>query len=137
MNINNLERQHTEIKDIFSKIERLLYKNNFNENIDELVLNINTLAGKLKIHMNTEDRLLYPQLINSDVENLKNIANEYSKEMGDIHNIFINFKNKFNTKNKILSDLDGFLEEIKRVFPMLKNRIEKEDKHLYPKIKNL
>ncbi|WP_411169183.1 hemerythrin domain-containing protein [Clostridium sp. MB05] len=136
-NIDNLERQHIEINNLFNKINKNLSLSSVTDDLNGLVLDINTLAGKLNIHMRTEDKFLYPQLINSSDDKLKKIAIEYSEEMGSIHVIFNEFKNQFNTKNKILNDKDKFLVESKRVLTLLKNRIDNEDKHLYPKIKNL
>lgn len=135
MNIDNLERQHLEINSLFSKINKNLNSNNITNDIDSLVWDINTLAGKLNIHMKTEDKFLYPELINGSNENLKKIALEYSQEMGNIHKVFEEFKSNFNTKNKILNDIDKFLIESNKVLKLLKNRIDKEDRSLYPKMK--
>ncbi|EOR24415.1 hemerythrin HHE cation binding domain-containing protein [Clostridium sartagoforme AAU1] len=135
MNIDNLERQHLEINSLFSKINKNLNSNNITNDIDSLVWDINTLAGKLNIHMKTEDKFLYPELINGANENLKKIALEYSQEMGNIHKVFEEFKSNFNTKNKILNDIDKFLIESNKVLKLLKNRIDKEDRSLYPKMK--
>lgn len=137
MKIDNLERQHLEINKLFQKISSTINLRNIEDSLDELVWDINTLAGKLNIHMRTEDKLLYPELMNSDDKNLRNISKEYSQEMGNIHSIFIEFKNQFNTKNKIINDKNKFLIESKKVISLLENRIEKEDKTLYPKIKSL
>lgn len=137
MNIDNLERQHLDINKLFKKINGTLSLKNIDNNLDELVWDINTLAGKLNIHMRTEDKFLYPQLINSNDSNLRHISKEYSEEMGNIHMIFIEFKNQFNTKNKILNDKNKFLVESKKVLKLLENRIDKEDKNLYLKIKSL
>lgn len=137
MKIDNLERQHLEINKLFQKISSTINLRNIEDSLDELVWDINTLAGKLNIHMRTEDKLLYPELMNSDDKNLRNISKEYSEEMGNIHSIFIEFKNQFNTKNKIINDKNKFLIESKKVISLLENRIEKEDKTLYPKIKSL
>lgn len=136
-NITNLERQHVEIKDLFLKIKQGTNSNDIKVNLDTLVRDINTLAGKLNIHMNSEDKFLYPELINSRDEQLKQIAKQYSEEMGNIHQEFNNYKNKFNTKSKILSDVDGFLKESKEIIKLLENRISKEDIYLYPKMKSL
>lgn len=136
-NINNLERQHVEIKDLFLKIKQGANSNDIKVNLDTLVRDINTLAGKLNIHMNSEDKFLYPELINSRDEMLKQIAKQYSEEMGNIHQEFNNYKNKFNTKTKLLSDVNGFLKESKEIIKLLENRIYKEDMYLYPKVKSL
>ena len=136
-NINNLERQHLEIKDSVLIIKQGVNSKDINTNIDILVREINILAGKLNIHMNSEDKFLYPTLIKSDDKDLKQIAKQYSEEMGSIHTGFNSFKSKFNTKTKILSDVDGFLKESKEIIKLLEERISKEENHLYPKIKSL
>jgi len=136
-NINNLERQHTEIKELFSKIKQEVISNDIIVNLDILVKNINTLSGKLNIHMSSEDKFLYPALIESKDQQLKQIAKQYSEEMSNIHVVFNNYKNKFNTKSKILRDVEGFLKESTDIIKLLENRISKEDMHLYPKIKAL
>ncbi len=135
VNINNLERQHTEIRESVSKIKQGVNSKDINVALDILVREINTLAGKLNIHMNSEDKFLYPALIESNDNQLKQIAKQYSEEMGNIHIGFSNYKNKFNTKSKILNDVDGFLKESKGIIKLLEERVSKEDMYLYPKMK--
>jgi len=105
--------------------------------LDILVREINVLAGKLNVQMNSEDKFLYPALIESNDTQLKQIAKKYSDEMGNIHVGFNCYKNKFNTKTKILSDIGGFLKETKEIIKLLEERISKEDMYLYPKMKSL
>ncbi|MBD7911965.1 hemerythrin domain-containing protein [Clostridium cibarium] len=133
-NIKNLERQHLEIKKLFSEINEKINSKDVAGNIDDLVKDINILAGKLNIHMSSEDKFLYPTLIESDNKELREIAKEYSSEMGDIFAKFNDYKSKFNTKNKILGDVYGFIKESKQIVGLLESRISKEDKHLYPRI---
>ena len=137
MNIDNLERQHKEIWTIFLAIEKIINLKNINNEIDELVRNINVLAGKLNIHIISEDKFLYPKLMESNDLQIKNIAIKYYDEMGHISNTFKNFKNKFNTKNKITNNMQEFEKEAKNMFKTLRERLEKEDNSLYPKIKQL
>lgn len=136
-NINNLERQHSEIKDSVLKIKQVADSNDMKADLDILVREINTLAGKLNIHMNSEDKFLYPALIESNDEQLRQIAKQYSEEMGNIHKGFNDYKNKFNTKTKILGDEVGFLKESKEIIKLLEERVSKEDLYLYPKMKAL
>lgn len=133
--MKNLERQHKEIKELLFGIKEQINLDNSAINLDALVKNINTLAGKVKIHMNSEDKFLYPTLINGEDQNLKQLAKDYSDEMGNIFMEFNNYKSQFNTKTKILNDLDEFSKESKRIISLLENRISKEDMNLYPKIR--
>lgn len=137
LNITNFERQHKEIWEIFFSLEKVIHAKRLPENIDTLVINLNTLAGKLNMHMNLEDKLLYPELTKSNNEELKALAIQYSQEMGDISLKFNAFKTQFNTKNKITNNIDAFFIEGKEILKVLHNRLDKEDKYLYPKIKSL
>jgi hypothetical protein len=92
--------------------------------LDEFVSHINKLAGKLNVHLSTEDKFLYPNLINGEDRQLKSMANSYIDEMGNISNVFADYRNKFNTKSKINERLDTFISETK---PIL-NEIRKEFK---------
>ncbi|MCT4507164.1 MAG: hypothetical protein N4A48_00105 [Tepidibacter sp.] len=89
------------------------------------------LAGKLKIHLDTEDKFLYPKLVKHDSKVVKDKANKYIDKMGDICKLFIDYKNRFNTKNKIINNLDGFIKESNYIFYMIQKRIHKEDIDLY------
>jgi len=120
---------------LLSKVKEEANSENIAINLDTLVKNINTSAGEVKIHINSEDKFLYPALINGKDQNLKQIAKEYSDEMGNIYTEFTNYKNEFNTKTKILNDSDKVSKESNRIIKLLENRISKEDMHLYPKIK--
>ena len=136
-NLDSLERQHGEIRGLFLKIKNGINTSDIKVNLEELVRNINALAGKINVHMNSEDKFLYPALIESENKQLREMAKEYSEEMGHIHLKFNNYKNKFNTRSKILNDIDGFLKESKETINLLENRISKEDNYLYPKVKSV
>lgn len=131
--INNLERQHVEIIELIAKIKGDIHSKNY----DELAININILAGIIKVHMSSEDKFLYPHLMKSSDAKIKDMAEQFISEMGDINDKFVDFKSKFNTKSKILSNLDEFLSEGSKVVSLLENRISKEDKSLYPLVKGM
>lgn len=137
INVTNLERQHVEVKELFKYIKSNINNIEKKEILDKVVLNINTLAGKLIVHMNSEDKFLYPRLLNNEDSKIKTMAKEYIDEMGDLHNKFKEYKNTFNTKNKIIENKDMFIKETTRIITLLENRINKEDKKLYPQIKEM
>jgi len=105
--IKNLTRQHGDIDLLIGNIKKLS-KGDIESSIDIIVKDINMLAGKLKIHLDTEDKFLYPDLLNMNNEVLNTMAKEYMKEMGNISSEFIKYKNSFNTKNKIMKNMEQF-----------------------------
>ncbi|WP_300381282.1 hemerythrin domain-containing protein [Clostridium sp.] len=137
IDVTNLERQHDGVKKLFKDIKDNINNIEVKESLDKIVLDINTLAGKLIVHMNSEDKFLYPKLLNSEDTKIKSMAKEYIDEMGDLHNKFREYKGTFNTKNKIIENKDTFIKETTKIITLLENRINKEDKKLYPQIKEM
>ncbi|GAA0123545.1 MAG: hemerythrin domain-containing protein [Clostridium argentinense] len=135
-NINNLTRQHIEILEMIYNIRELMNKD-LEEESSEIAKNINLLSGKLKIHLESEDKFLYPNLLKNENEKIKNIAKCYIDEMGDIFNIFNNYKNQFNTRSKIINNKDNFVINTKEVFDKIEKRMKKEDKELYTLLQDI
>lgn len=134
--ISNLTRQHQSIRGYVEQITELINKNNIEEDANEIAKGINTLAGRLKIHLQSEDEHLYPKLLTSENKEIKRIAETYIKDMGNINTVFEKYKNQFNTKSKICFDIECFKQESKVVFSVLKKRLDQEDNNLYPLIQN-
>ena len=129
-NINNLTRQHIEILEMIYNIKELINKD-LEVECSEIAKNINLLSGKLRIHLESEDKFLYPNLLKNENEKIKNIAKCYIDEMGDILNIFNSYKNQFNTRSKIINNKDKFIINTKVTFDKIEKRMEREDRELY------
>ena len=136
-NIDQLTRQHEEIREIFELMSRELKKGISEENVDIVVKTINVLAGKLKVHMGTEDRFLYPALKASPNEKLKQIEKQYSEEMANLANAFEQYKQKYNTRSKALVDVTVFSAESREILKLMVARIDREDRMVYPEMKQL
>lgn len=126
---SNLIRQHKDFYDSLKKMRLLL--TNSEANSKELALIINLLAGKLNIHLQSEDKFLYPKLLNNQDPKLKKIAKDFIDEMGNLSDVYSNFKVKYNTQNKILDNLNAFNKDCTNVINAIENRLEKEDTKLY------
>ncbi len=131
INLVNLNRQHTRIKNEVELLENEIKKGVNLMNPGELALHINFLAGQLKIHLLEEDEFLYPDLLKSEDGDVKNMANSYISEMGNLMEEYTEFKKKYNIGLKISADKEKFLEEIQKILEALKARIMKEDHGLY------
>ncbi|MBC6003667.1 Uncharacterised protein [uncultured Clostridium sp.] len=125
----NLARQHNELYKLLAEMKSLGY--NIESNADKIALNINLLAGKINIHLQSEDKYLYSLLLNSQHTEVRKIAKDFIAEMGHIAKTFNEFKIKFNTKNKILNNINEFKLEYPKIMNAISNRLNKEDKKLY------
>ncbi|MCR8746823.1 hemerythrin domain-containing protein [Romboutsia lituseburensis] len=129
----NLTRQHKDLYKLLSDMKSLGY--NVESNVDKIALNINLLAGKINIHLQSEDKYLYSLLLNASNPEIRKIAKNFIIEMGHISKSFNDFKLKFNTKNKILKNINEFKIEYAKIIDSIFNRLNKEDKNLYILIK--
>lgn len=125
----NLARQHNELYKLLAEMKSLGY--NIEANADKIALNINLLAGKINIHLQSEDKYLYSLLLNSQHTEVRKIAKDFIAEMGHIAKTFNEFKVKFNTKNKILNNINEFKLEYPKIMNAISTRLNKEDKKLY------
>lgn len=131
INIDNFIRQHRDIIEELDQIDKIINKQDYQNYLDNFVSHINNLAGKLKIHLNSEDKFLYPNLINGEDIKLKSMANLYISEMGNIADSFTNYKNEFNTKSKINGKLELFISRTRPILNEIRKRISKEENELY------
>ena len=131
MDLAILERQHKEIEEIVLDIEQKIDNNDIEGDATHIAKQISMLAGKLRIHLATEDKSMYPYLLEKGDEKVKRLAREYADEMGHINEAFMAYKDEFNTRTKIMNNPQGFLSETKRVFKVLGERMAKEDTQLY------
>jgi len=60
-----------------------------------------------------------------------NQAEEYQREMGNLLAKFMEFKDKYNTKIKILSEKESFFGEIEKIMRSIDVRMQKEESGLY------
>lgn len=135
MNIENFKRQHREIMYIFDEVKDYINRDNIEEHIDEIVKAINTISGKLKIHLLNEDRYLYPKLLNSKDIKHNNFGKKYIDEMMEVTNLFNNYKIKYNTGSKIKNDIKAFIKETRKIHEVLIDRINREENDLYKLVK--
>lgn len=134
MNKEGLLRQHDEILELADNIMKIIDGGKIEENISEVVKDINTMSGKLRIHLSSEDNYLYPKLLDSEDVKLRDFGKKYYEEMKSVTEKYEEYKYKFNTSFKIKEDIENFKLDTKNVFKVLKDRINKENRELYPLI---
>ena len=131
MDIKNYLEQHQALITEITTIKSLMSANDVQQHAGDIALHISTLAGKIKIHLSMEDKYLYPGLQESEDKHVRKIADDYQKEMGDLAEKFVNYKDKYNTKPKILQNLEIIKQETTQIFQAIEKRVEREEKELY------
>lgn len=137
MQIDNLMDQHVKIRELIGEVKRYIDVDKSEENISLLAYKINKLAGVLRIHLSSEDRYLYPDLMSSDDSDIRELAGSFDKRMGGLSNGFISFKTRFNTVENIQNKYGDFILELDDIIEKLLTRLDREDKELYPLVRSL
>jgi iron-sulfur cluster repair protein YtfE (RIC family) len=133
-NLNMLKIQHEEMLTLIQTIEAAAV--NPTNNAAEIAHNINALSGKMKIHLMSEDRFLYPSLAQSENPVIKATAKQFSQEMGGLAEQFTLFVQRYNIPSKITEAQTAFLADSRNIFQTIRERMTREDRSLYPLLEN-
>lgn len=131
-NIELLQRQHQEIEDIIKNLEQLMAAKDIKEKSFDISLNIAKLAGKLLIHLNSEDNYLYPSLMQHTDPQIKRISRKFSEEMGNLVYTFSNYKKVYMLAQNIKNNPTDFLNQSQEILSVIKRRLTAEENELYP-----
>ncbi|MFV1998434.1 MAG: hemerythrin domain-containing protein [Acidiferrobacterales bacterium] len=93
---------------------------------------LSTLAGKLKVHLVLEDNILYSALLSSSDENVRSVSQQFMDEMGGIAKAFQAYLEKWPHAMAVEERPQEFNDETQAILTVLAERIEKEEKILYP-----
>ena len=93
---------------------------------------MNQLSVAIGIHLNYEDKFVYPVLIRSNDATVASVATVFAQEMVSLLATYQEFAFKFNTANAIKNNESGFRDQANIVFKALFDRIGRENKELYP-----
>lgn len=130
--VKNLLRQHNEILELIGKINAFTTSQQIEANAFSISLLLGQLAGKIKIHMTTEDKFVYPALLNHANPKVQSLSRQFADEMGDLAKTFDSYKTKYMNAREISANPASFLQQTKLVAAALATRIEKENTELYP-----
>lgn len=112
MNAETLSDQHLKIREVIEQLQSIIYLGKRDEGAELLAHSINELAGILRIHLSSEDRYLYPLLMESKDKDTRTLAESFDKSMGGLSNAFISFKTRYNNSMKIMENYDVFKLEL-------------------------
>ena len=132
MDIHNLLRQHNEILELINKISAYQSQELVKENAFEISKLLAQLSGIIKMHLASEDKYVYPVLMQQKNITIKTTAEVFVNEMGAFAKVFEEYKMRYLGASKIAENAAAFLSETEKVILALKDRIRKENLSLYP-----
>ena len=90
------------------------------------------IAGVLRTHFAIEDRVLYPMLIASENREAAVAARVFEREMGSLTDQFERFLQRWGRSAEIAAAIPQFRYECDMMFSALRDRIDRENRELYP-----
>ncbi|MCX8500414.1 MAG: hemerythrin domain-containing protein [Alphaproteobacteria bacterium] len=129
MDITKFLHQHEEALELLDKLESDCSKEPINSR--DLSESLVSIAAKLKFHLAMEDKFLYPKAATSSDQDLKNLSQKMSDEMGKISIVFEAYVNRW-SRIAIEREPQKFLTETAGIIDAIRKRIEREESSLYP-----
>ncbi|GAB6074980.1 hemerythrin domain-containing protein [Nautilia lithotrophica] len=125
--ITELKHDHQNLFSLYHKIEKNLYKEQFDK-IPEI---LKKFHYEYRLHIIYEDNYFYTYMKSKYKNNEKilEFINNKQEEMKSISKAIADFINRFDSVNKIKTD--QFKIELQKLGKALKSRVEFEEKELY------
>ncbi|MCR6544749.1 hemerythrin domain-containing protein [Dehalobacterium formicoaceticum] len=130
-----VKKQHQEIRQVIKELREDIYdlESLASGNILLVALKIGTLNGIMQMHLKHEDDFLYPALLNNN-ENveIKEIAQKFVTEMGNLAAVFKEYQEKYIRNPEIIrKDLKQFIQETEQILNAISKRIDSEEDELF------
>jgi hemerythrin len=92
---------------------------------------LSALMGKLLLHLATEDKVLYPELVAHKNAAVATMARRFSVEMQATSQLVVAYNDRWSTPTAIRRNAQDFAAETKIVLQKLVDRIRRENHELY------
>jgi hemerythrin-like domain-containing protein len=125
--ISQIKEEHTKILGVLNEIEKIGVSD-----VDSVFKLLKTSAEYIISHLEKENTILYPTLLQAEDSKTVNIANDFKLDMKILSMDIMNFFDDYKHTTCIENNTTAYLEDLSRIIINLKTRIEKEEKTLYP-----
>lgn len=131
MNIDRFKQDHV---DFFSSVTELrhLVQSGVREHAAELAKRLVSISSAIKMHLAAEDRMLYPALERSADAVTAQTGRQFREEMGSLAPALNTFMAHWSLASRITADPQGFRDDANAVFKALHQRVQRENRELYP-----
>lgn len=128
--VEELRYENNEIKELSDVLYGLVSNSSLRSNAIFCEL-LERFQNKLNEHLKHEARSIYPELLNHDDSNIKQVARSFLGNTHELERILSKYTKRWchhiNTKNH-----EEFENETKEVFRLVNERIQMEENHLFP-----
>ncbi len=136
-NYQTLVKQHHEILNILHKMSCILEEKDSSDhtvravNLYKLLIKLQSL---LNSHLLLEDDYMYPVLREHPDARVRNVVNSFFAEIDGLKRTFSAYAGKWGSAESIANSYPVFVSETREIITALQNRINREEKDLFPAI---
>lgn len=124
-------KHHQELRAIASRIEAVLDAAAIAADPTAAAVAVRELFGKFTIHLALEDNSLYPRCLRHDDSHLRQVAERFQSEMGDLGGRFDAYKRSWPGPLAIARNPAQFVTDTIAVLALLKARVGREEDEFY------
>lgn len=124
-------QQHNELMGLATELRGLLNPAALAQDGSAARSCVSKLTGKLTLHLGTEDKVLYPELMSHKDATVAAMAKRFANEMASTAPVVVAYSQKWGTATAIKQDPAGFVKESKTIITTLADRIKRENTELY------
>ena len=133
--LSRLQQEHTKLAGLFRRLRNAIESADCPSQVELFELR-RQLVSTLLAHLKLEDWALYPRLIQSDQKDFASTGQAFKDEMGGLAPAFLAYSEKWNA-NSISADWSSYCADTRAVLDALENRLEREDRDLFPLLERL
>ncbi len=127
-------RQHQTLRDAASRLQTSLDAAALGRDATEARSALSALAGALRVHLANEDKNLYPSLASASDPKLQTLARRFQDEMGGLAGAFRAYADQWPSPAAIQAAPAAFVTASKDVLRALAERMQREERDLYPQL---
>ena len=128
---DRFRQQHNDLLGLAGELQALLNADALSVDATAARRTLGNLMGKLTLHLTTEDKVMYPELVAHENPTVSEIAKRFSTEMKSTAQQVMSYNNKWSTASAIKANAEDFIKETKQVISILADRIKRENQELY------
>jgi hemerythrin-like domain-containing protein len=131
MNIDKFKREHVDLLEAVTALRELV-RLGVHEHADAILKQLFAMSSVIKLHLAAEDRVLYPALSSAADPRIAQTGKQFQEEMGGVAGSYAAFVARWNLTGKITADPQGFRDDANMIFKALHQRVQRENRELYP-----
>ena len=128
--VEELRQENNAIKDLSDVLSVLISSHTLRTNAIFCEL-LDRFRNKLDEHLKHEARSIYPELLNHDDANIKQVAKDFVSNTHELERILSKYVKKW-CQNINSENHEEFENETQEIFHLINDRIQMEEKHLFP-----